>query len=187
MKLIVLGMLHERDMHPYEISLVMKDRNMTHYTKLQIGSLYYAIDQMAKDGEIEVVEVIRSKNRPDKTVYRITDQGRAMFQQLLLGKFKEIEPIYHPMYGALSFAKYGDAEELAAILEQRIYEMRHQVNFYYTLYEDHRGTVPLGGLHLMIGLYEHAKTELNWLQRLHADVKNNRLGELGSLDLGEEE
>lgn len=186
MKLAILGLLLEADMHPYEITLKMKERAMTHYTKIQMGSLYYAVDQLAKEEHIEPVEVIRSSNRPDKTIYRITEKGKKLFHQLLLQKFKEPEPIFHPIYLALSFSDHGDQNKIADLLEQRIKQIEHQVNFYYALYEDHIEQVPKGALHLMIGMYEHSKTELQWLKRLYADAQRGKLGEVGvPLDLVE--
>lgn len=186
-KLAILGLLLEKDMHPYEMRLIMRDRAFDHSAKIQIGSLYYAVDQMAKKGYIETVEVIRSDNRPDKTVYKITDSGRRYFEQLLLGKFEEIEPVYHSLYIALAFAGNGDQKKIASILKTRVQEAEHQVNYLYQVYEDHIGTVPRSVLHLMAGRYEHAKTELEWLKRLYEDARAGRLSELGRTSILEDE
>ncbi|WP_147273848.1 hypothetical protein [Fontibacillus phaseoli] len=77
---------------------------------------------------IEVVETIHSDTRPDKTVFRITDKGRAYFQKLLLDRFKEEVPLFHLMYNALVFAGKGEREKIAAILRERVTEAEHQVN-----------------------------------------------------------
>ncbi|CAM2867865.1 PadR family transcriptional regulator [Paenibacillus sediminis] len=187
MKLCILGLLLEGDMHPYEMTIMMKDRAMDSHTKLQMGSLYYAVDQLAKGEYIEAVKVVRSGNRPDKTIYHITEKGRQLFEQLLLQKFKEIEPVYHPMYIGLAFARHGDQEKIAKILENRIREVEHRVNLAYEVYEEHIKTVPRSALHIMIGMYEHAKAELIWLKRLYADVREGKMGQVGlPLDLEEE-
>lgn len=78
MKLAILGLLLEGDHHPYEIRIKMKDRGMDQYTKLQMGSLYYAVDRLVEEGYIEAVETIQSDSRPDKTIYRITESGRKL-------------------------------------------------------------------------------------------------------------
>lgn len=92
MKLLILGLLLERDMHPYEITLVMKERTMDQFIKLQMGSLYYAVDKLAEGGHIEAVEIIRSADRPDKTIYRITDKGKELMEQLILQQIKKSDP-----------------------------------------------------------------------------------------------
>jgi DNA-binding PadR family transcriptional regulator len=83
-KLVILRLLMERDMHPYEVQQLVKERQMKHYIKLASGSLYYAFEQLEKQGFVEVTDVVRDTNRPDKTVYRITEDGKEEFQRLLL-------------------------------------------------------------------------------------------------------
>ncbi|WP_339292283.1 PadR family transcriptional regulator [Paenibacillus sp. FSL W8-0187] len=179
MKLAILGLLLEGDHHPYEIRIKMKDRGMDQYTKLQMGSLYYAVDRLAENGYIKAVETIQSDSRPDKTIYRITDAGRKLFEQLLLKKFRDIEPVHHPLYIALPFSQLADPAVLAPILQSRIRETEHRVNQAYQLYVEHQHIVPRSAQHLMIGMYEHAKTDLNWLKRLHEDLIQGKLGTIG--------
>lgn len=152
---------------------------MDQYTKLQMGSLYYAVDRLAESGYIEAVETIQSDSRPDKTIYRITDAGRKLFEQLLLKKFRDIEPVHHPLYIALPFSRLADPAVLAPILQSRIRETEHRVNQTYQLYVEHQHIVPRSAQHLMIGMYEHAKTDLNWLKRLHEDLIQGKLGTIG--------
>ncbi len=44
--------------------------------KLNYGSLYTVVDNLAKHGLIEAVEARREGRRPERTVYRLTDTGR---------------------------------------------------------------------------------------------------------------
>ncbi|MBP2000519.1 DNA-binding PadR family transcriptional regulator [Paenibacillus shirakamiensis] len=179
MKLAILGILLEKDMHPYEMRLKMKEKAVDRNAKIQIGSLYYAVDQLALQGYLEVVEVIKSDKRPDKTVYHITDTGIAYFEELLMQQFEMMEPVYHPMYIALAFAKYGDQKKIAAVLKERVRKTEHQVNFYYEIYQDHVGTVSRSVLYLMAGRYEHELTELKWLRKLYEDAEAGLLAEMG--------
>lgn len=48
MKLVILGLLMEKESHPYEIKQTMMEREMHHYIKMRDGSLYYAIEQLKK-------------------------------------------------------------------------------------------------------------------------------------------
>jgi len=180
MKLVILGLLQERDMHPYEITLVMKERSMDRITKLQLGSLYYAVDKMASEGYIEAVETISSPDRPDKTIYRITDNGIALFEQLILQQFKKADAIYHPLYLALALSRHVDQNKLEKLLEERVRDAEHGVNLAYQVYEEHIATVPRSALHLMYGRYEHSVTELKWLKRLYADVLARKLSDVGT-------
>lgn len=187
MKLVILGLLMERDMHPYEITQTLKERHLHLVTKLQIGSLYYAVDRLEKEQCIKPVEVVRGGSRPDKTIYRITEKGRKQFRQLLLRKFEEPEPVFHPLYAALIFADRGDQAKIADILESRIKWYEQFMKVSHEVYLEHISEVPRAVLHMMVGRYEHAKTELRWLKRLYADARQGKLGDVGSpIELEEE-
>ncbi|TBL81834.1 PadR family transcriptional regulator [Paenibacillus thalictri] len=179
-KLVILGLMMEANRHPYEIRQMMKDRGMHHYIKMQDGSLYYAIDRLKKDGCIEVVETIREGNRPDRTIYRITEDGKALFQKLLLEQFKQATSVFHPLSAALVFAHNGDQAKIYELLKAKIVALRERTDMAKELYEEHIPTVPRSVLHMMYGFYEHSLTELKWLERLAEDAKNGRLKEIGS-------
>src|SRR5262249_60377835 len=75
--LAVLACLYERPMHPYEMATTMRERGKEQSIKLNYGSLYTVVDNLAKHGLIEAGEAHREGRRPERTVYRITDAGRA--------------------------------------------------------------------------------------------------------------
>ncbi|KIL41909.1 PadR family transcriptional regulator [Gordoniibacillus kamchatkensis] len=179
LKLLILGLLMEREMHPYEIRQLVKERRLLDFIKVRDGSLYYAVDQLKKDGCIDVVGVVKESNRPDRTIYRITEQGRKLFQELLMQQFAQNKVIEHPLYSALPFARYGDQARLAELIERKLERAEEQTARMRTVYDEHVGTVPKSVLHLMAGCYMHAKTEARWLRRLLRDAKEGRLGVKG--------
>lgn len=119
MKLVILGLLLEGDKHPYEVQHIMKERHMDCYIKYAKGSLYYAFEQLEKQGAIRITTIVRDTNRPDKTIFHITEEGKRLFHTLLLKQFEAKNQIYKPIYSALSFAHFGDDRELVPILEKR--------------------------------------------------------------------
>jgi len=74
--LAVLACLFERPMHPYEIAATLRERRKDHSIKLNYGSLYAIVESMRKRKLIEEQETEREGNRPERTVYRLTDAGR---------------------------------------------------------------------------------------------------------------
>ncbi|NEW08544.1 helix-turn-helix transcriptional regulator [Paenibacillus sp. SYP-B3998] len=179
-KLVILGLLMEADRHTYEIRQTMKERSMHNYMKLQDGSLYYAMDQLKKDGLVEAVEVVRDTNRPEKTIYHITDKGRKKFQEMLLEQLHEEIWYHHPLYVALPFTVHGDQGKIAEILEHKIMAQKIVMQRAKSLYEEHIGTVPRVVLQMMVGSYKRAFMELKWLEQLHIDAKEGRLQERGT-------
>src|ERR1700730_4013289 len=73
--LAVLGLLREREMHPYEMQRHLHQRHTDELLALKRGSLYHAINQLQRDGFIEPVETSREGRWPERTVYRITPDG----------------------------------------------------------------------------------------------------------------
>ncbi|MFD0695075.1 PadR family transcriptional regulator [Paenibacillus sp. GCM10027628] len=179
MKLVILGLLMEANRHPYEIRQIMKERGMHNYMKLQDGSLYYAMDQLKKDGHVEALEVVRESNRPEKTIYQVTDAGRKKFQEMLLEQLHEEIKFYHPLYVALPFTVHGDQDKIAEILEHKIMAQKIIMQRAKSLYEEHIPTVPRVVLHMMAGWYKRAFMELKWLEELQKDAQAGKLHETG--------
>ncbi|KRF22502.1 PadR family transcriptional regulator [Paenibacillus sp. Soil787] len=180
MKLVILGLLMEANRHTYEIRQTMKERGMNNYMKLQDGSLYYAMDQLHKDGLVEALEVVRDTNRPEKTIYQITAAGKLKFQELLVEQLHEDIKHYHPLYVALPFSVHGDQAKIADILENKIMAQKMIMNKMKSLYEEHISIVPRVVLQMMVGTYKRAFSELKWLEQLQKDAREGRLQEKNS-------
>ncbi|MGG1517391.1 PadR family transcriptional regulator [Paenibacillus oryzisoli] len=177
MKLVILGLLMETNRHTYDIRQTMKERGMHNYMKLQDGSLYYAMDQLHKEGLVEALEVVRETNRPEKTIYQITEEGRRKFQDLLMHQLHEEIKHYHPLYVALPFTVHGDQSKIANILEHKILEQKMLMTKMRSLYDEHVGIVPRVILQMMVGGYKRSLAELRWLEQLQKDAREGRLQE----------
>jgi DNA-binding PadR family transcriptional regulator len=117
MRMMVLGLLLEKDRHPYEIRQTIKNRHWDQSFRLRDGSLYYAVDQMRNEGLIETAEIIATpgENRPDKTVYRITQAGREAFLNLFYEQLAQPAFPQHPLFLGLPFAHRADPKRVAGI------------------------------------------------------------------------
>ncbi|SDS98999.1 PadR family transcriptional regulator [Actinoplanes derwentensis] len=71
----VLALLREGPRHPYEMQHLLRERNVGAVVKLRGGSLYDAIDRLARASLIEPVGRSRSGARPERTVYTVTPLG----------------------------------------------------------------------------------------------------------------
>jgi len=74
--LAVLALLSERAMHPYEMAATMRSRGQDQSIRLNYGSLYGVVESLVRRGLVEEQEVEREGRRPERTVYRLTDDGR---------------------------------------------------------------------------------------------------------------
>jgi DNA-binding PadR family transcriptional regulator len=81
--LAVLATLRQQPMHPYEMAATMRSQGKERSIKLNYGSLYTVVDNLARHGLIEAMEASREGRRPERTVYRLTDAGRAELEDWL--------------------------------------------------------------------------------------------------------
>src|ERR1700716_1978444 len=81
--LAVLACHTERPMHPYEMAATMRTRGQDASIRLYYGSLSGVVGGPLKLGLIEELEVVRAGRRPERTVSRIPDDGRAEVEDWL--------------------------------------------------------------------------------------------------------
>ncbi|MEV8411859.1 helix-turn-helix transcriptional regulator, partial [Streptomyces niveus] len=74
--LAVMALLSERPMHPYEIARTLRQRGKENSVKINFGSLYTVVQNLQKHGYVEVADVQRQGNRPERTLYGLTGAGR---------------------------------------------------------------------------------------------------------------
>jgi DNA-binding PadR family transcriptional regulator len=117
--LAVLALLFERPAHPYQIASLMRNRAIHEAIKLNYGSLYTVVDLLLRNGLIEAQSTAREGRRPERTVYRLTDAGRAHFEGWLRELLRTPAKEYTQFAAGLAFAAAVGVDELAALLEER--------------------------------------------------------------------
>lgn len=75
--LTVLCLLREGPLHPYQMQRLVTQRRKDRLLDLHRGSLYNTIAQLLRAGLIEELETSRQGRRPERTVYRLTPEGKA--------------------------------------------------------------------------------------------------------------
>ena len=118
--LVVLGTVIQKPMHPYEIASVLRVRGKDDDVEIKWGSLYTVVRNLAKHGFLEVVDSRREGARPERTIYAITDAGRAELvdwtRELVANPQSE-----HPRFRAgLSMLAALTPDEAAKALEERL-------------------------------------------------------------------
>ncbi|MBO0692475.1 MAG: PadR family transcriptional regulator [Acidimicrobiaceae bacterium] len=117
--LAVLICLYERPMHPYEAAGVLRRRYKHESVRLNYGSLYAVVDSLERRGLIEAQETERSGRLPERTIYRLTDQGRAEIQDWLSELISVPTKEYPSFVAALSFLPALPPDTVIALLRER--------------------------------------------------------------------
>jgi DNA-binding PadR family transcriptional regulator len=163
--LAVLGTVVQRPMHPYEIASLLRARGKDDDMEIKWGSLYTVVRNLAKHGFVEVVGSQREGARPERTVYGITDAGRAELRDWTRELVATPQP-EHPRFKAgLSMLSVLPPEEATIALRERLVELERMVAAQRALLATH-ADVPR--LFLVENEYELAvrEAEVAWVRGL---------------------
>ena len=125
--LAVLALLWERPMHPYEMSMTLRERRKDESVKLNFGSLYSVVDSLVKHGLIEAASTERDGNRPTRTVYRITDAGATEAIDWLTDLVRTPVKEFPQFEAALSFLPLIGPDDVVRLLRLRLVSLDRQI------------------------------------------------------------
>lgn len=118
--LTVLALLQYKPLHPYGIQQLIKQWGKDQVVNVsQRASLYRVIERLQDAGLIRVLETARDHAYPERTVYEITDAGRAEARVWLLEMLAEPERGFPEFPAALSHLLMLTRQEMLDALERR--------------------------------------------------------------------
>jgi len=172
----VLELLLERDMHPYEMTQLMRERRVDHRVKLRPGSLYHTVERLEEQGVIEVVGTQRQGRRPERTVYALTELGRDAFVDQARAMLATPAQEYTQYPVALSAANELDQADAMEQLRMRIVTLRAQIAADQVVI-DHVLADKLPTMYWIDYAYLHhqRQSELTWTERLLGDLESGRI------------
>lgn len=118
--LAVLAFLAERSMHPYEIAQLLRQRGKEESIKINFGSLYTVVQNLEKHGFVAAAGVQKQGNRPERTVYAITDAGREEMHDWLTEIVAAPRREYPHFEAALSLLGVLPPDEAVEALQTRL-------------------------------------------------------------------
>jgi DNA-binding PadR family transcriptional regulator len=169
--LLVLGMLHRGDLHPYEIKRRLQAAMVQCYLGLDVGTLYYAIRQLEKDGLITAVAEERVSRGGVRTVYRITSGDRTEFQEGFYRQFEDDGPVSQALYGAVLFLHCVDHDRLVEAIRQRVVRLDELIAKLVPIRETMAPTLSTGGEHLFRHIEQQRRLDRDWLKGLLDDLE----------------
>jgi DNA-binding PadR family transcriptional regulator len=116
-KLLLLGLLRQRDMHGYELHEFI-NRDLANCTDLKKSTAYFLLNKMADDGWV-IQAIEQEGNRPPRQVYSLTPAGEAAYQELLRTNLATYEPVYFPSDISIAFLDELSAAEGLSLLSRR--------------------------------------------------------------------
>ncbi|WP_271808818.1 PadR family transcriptional regulator [Clostridium beijerinckii] len=128
-KVLILYYLSIKSTHGYEIQKFIQTNHMDKWTKIQSGSIYYALNKLEKDGLIVLKEEIGSGSKARK-IYKITDKGRDELKELVKNEIaNELYPsgsdkfIIYPLLNTL------DKQSMISLIHSHINGLRDKITY----------------------------------------------------------
>ena len=124
--LAVLSSLTQQPMHPYELGRTLREHGDDRSIKFNHGSLYMVIGQLAKAGFIAEQETNRAGQRPERTVYALTDAGRHELRDWLGELVEQPQHEYPAFVAALSVISALPPSQVLVLLRTRLGHLAEQ-------------------------------------------------------------
>jgi DNA-binding PadR family transcriptional regulator len=115
---VVLALLREGEMHPYEMMRMLRHRRDDRLVRMQNGTFYHTVSRLERAGLLEEVGVDRDGNRPERTIYRLTGAGDEAVVEWVR---RELPRTDRPAEFRIALAEAHnlDRDEVVALLAQR--------------------------------------------------------------------
>lgn len=119
-QIFILTKLMEENNYPYKLKKQIAElQPLETINGLTESKLYYHFESLAKQGFIEVKEIIKEEHRPDKQVFAITEKGQEVIPKKIYKLFESVETIGDMVIG-LANLKYVDRDKVIRILEKKV-------------------------------------------------------------------
>ena len=173
---VTLALLCERPMHPYEMYQLLIARNQDRTVKLRPGTLYHAVNWLEDSGYVMATGTDREGNRPERTTYDITDEGRAALRSSVVSMLAQPQEEFPEFAVAMGEAHTLPKDEVIAALRERVTvleaEARRGDNFM-----DHANKRGLPRRFILGGEFalHRARADVAWLHSVIAGIESGEL------------
>lgn len=164
-ELLLLGLLRRGDMHGYKLHEFI-NRDMAFCTDLKKPTAYHLLQKMAASGWILEIEE-QEGNRPPRKVYKVTDEGEAVFQRLLRENLREYYPSRFTGDIGIAFVDALPPDEARTLLLQRRAALETELETVNAAHSAHTGV----GIQFVVEhQIFHLQAEIDWLDKVIAHL-----------------
>lgn len=125
--LAVLAVLAHGPMHPYEMGRTLRERRNERSIGLNYGSLYMVVDQLSRADFISAQGTQRDGQRPERTVYALTDAGRDELREWMRELVSTRHKEFHEFAAALALIVVLPPREVADLLRARLTHLDEEI------------------------------------------------------------
>ena len=120
LKYSILGLLHYRDMHGYQIKKTIENQ-FGHMWTINYGQIYPNLKKLKDEGLVTMIEETNQGEKgPSRKMYSITDKGSRIFLEWLESLPEKSMLLRDPFLMRFVFFGFGDKKRSIEIVEEQI-------------------------------------------------------------------
>lgn len=176
----ILGLLNERTMHPYEM-YQLADARRGRLVKIRPGSLYHTVNRLEAERLVRTTGTDRAGNRPERTMYAITDSGRDALGRRVSDMLAAPAREYPHFPLALAEAHNLESGAVVDLLRERLGRLDQEIDELVASADGNEAPpriFSLGNEYLLTV----ARAERDWLRALVSDIDSGTLSWLEFLE-----
>ncbi|MDV7245654.1 MULTISPECIES: PadR family transcriptional regulator [Rhodococcus] len=176
----ILGLLNERTMHPYEM-YQLADTRRGRLVKIRPGSLYHTVNRLEAERLVRTTGTDRAGNRPERTMYEITDSGRDALGRRVSDMLAAPAREYPQFPLALAEAHNLESGAVVDLLRERLGRLDQEIDELVASADGNEAPpriFNLGNEYLLTV----ARAERDWLRALVSDIDSGTLSWLEFLE-----
>ncbi len=127
-KAVILGILQRGPLHGYDLKRIIS-QEMGDWTDIAFGSIYFALDGLAKNGFVMGETMESTEHRPSRIVYTITESGHAEYLRLLREIWAERSREFSAIDIGIAFLQDLPRDEVKDYLTARIAGMERGLSY----------------------------------------------------------
>ena len=169
-ELAILGLLNEKPMHGYQINQEIKEREMDHWAKIALPSIYNAMTKLEKSGMVRM-ETEKVGKMPERRVYHITPQGKTKLADLVEKFLMRMEEPAMPFYLGVAFICGLPKERALAALNKRTELLTQHLFHLKQIHDECKGRIPFNWFMIIENGLKHMSVEQKLIQRLIEEIE----------------
>lgn len=172
---MVLALLSEGDMHPYEMARLLRHRRDERLAKITNGTLYHSVARLLEQGLIAEIGTDREGNRPERTTYTLAPAGAETVRAWVRRELPRIDrPAQFRV--ALAEAHNLDREEVIDLLRIRRVALDGEKLLHSSVLRDARAKQVPEQFLLEIERYQVLlEAELHWMDSLLSRLDDDEI------------
>ncbi len=163
-------------MHPYRMQQLIKERGKDLVINVQRrASLYQTIQRLLRNGLIAVKETSREENRPERTVYELTEKGLQTAREWLRDMLATPKAEFPEFPAALSLIPLLESDDVLHRLEEREAALAEKLSRLDSILHQEAADLPRLFLLEIEYLHSMLETEVKWVRSLIDDLRSGRI------------